>query len=178
MDGILKGLKRMKVGKAAGYDKVSSKVLKGGGNIVASLLCQFFNKCWKSHRVPNDLCKPIKVKDHDSKNTKKETVQLGEPSDRADVFRDCFSRVITYPPAGHRLRPKCNKVRVWAIWLVVAKQTLSVYYRRSEEVTCHIKKNVDIVEWVDIDDAATFLSLGALESKHSRDVPVADPRAA
>ncbi|GBP11106.1 hypothetical protein EVAR_79765_1 [Eumeta japonica] len=54
MDEIMKALKRMKVGKAAGCDKVSSEMLRGGGGIVASLLYQFFNKCRKSHRVPND----------------------------------------------------------------------------------------------------------------------------
>ncbi|GBP15357.1 hypothetical protein EVAR_80537_1 [Eumeta japonica] len=45
MDEIMKALKRMKVGKAAGYDKVSSEMLRSGGRIVASLLYQLFNKC-------------------------------------------------------------------------------------------------------------------------------------
>ncbi|GBP71207.1 hypothetical protein EVAR_18000_1 [Eumeta japonica] len=29
---------------------VSSEMLRGGGGIVASLLYQLFNNCWKSHR--------------------------------------------------------------------------------------------------------------------------------
>ncbi|GBP61774.1 hypothetical protein EVAR_96018_1 [Eumeta japonica] len=51
MDEIMKTLKRMKVGKAAGFNRVSSEMLKGGGGIGANLLYQLFNKCWKSHRV-------------------------------------------------------------------------------------------------------------------------------
>ncbi|GBP83945.1 hypothetical protein EVAR_66515_1 [Eumeta japonica] len=38
IDKIIKALKRIKVGKAAGYDRVSSEMLRGGGGIVASLL--------------------------------------------------------------------------------------------------------------------------------------------
>ncbi|GBP15372.1 hypothetical protein EVAR_80549_1 [Eumeta japonica] len=47
MDEIMKALNRTKVGKAAGYDKVSLEMLRGGGPIVASLLYQLFNKCWE-----------------------------------------------------------------------------------------------------------------------------------
>ncbi|GBP29378.1 hypothetical protein EVAR_22750_1 [Eumeta japonica] len=50
MDEIMKALKHMKVGKAAGYDRVSSEMLRGGGGTVTGLLYQLFNKCWKSHR--------------------------------------------------------------------------------------------------------------------------------
>ncbi|GBP86180.1 hypothetical protein EVAR_64078_1 [Eumeta japonica] len=53
MDEIMKALISIKVGKAAGYNRVSSEMLRGGGGIWASLLYQLFNKCWKSHRVPN-----------------------------------------------------------------------------------------------------------------------------
>ncbi|GBP15970.1 hypothetical protein EVAR_12550_1 [Eumeta japonica] len=56
MDEIMKAIKRMKVGKAAGYDRVSSDMLRGLGDIVASLLYQLFNKYWKSHRK-----RPMKV---------------------------------------------------------------------------------------------------------------------
>ncbi|GBP50361.1 hypothetical protein EVAR_32606_1 [Eumeta japonica] len=42
---ITKAQKRMKVGKAAGYDRVSLEMLRGGEVIVISLLYQFFNKC-------------------------------------------------------------------------------------------------------------------------------------
>ncbi|GBP44592.1 hypothetical protein EVAR_75049_1 [Eumeta japonica] len=37
------------------YEKVL-EMLRGGEDIVASLLYQLFNKCWKSHRVSNDWC--------------------------------------------------------------------------------------------------------------------------
>ncbi|GBP54701.1 ATP-binding cassette sub-family A member 3 [Eumeta japonica] len=50
IDAIMKALKHMKVGKAAGYDKVSSEMLRGAGGIVASLLYWLFNKCWKNHK--------------------------------------------------------------------------------------------------------------------------------
>ncbi|GBP82567.1 Transposon TX1 uncharacterized 149 kDa protein [Eumeta japonica] len=70
MDEIMKALKRMKNGKAAGNDRVSSEMMRGERDIVASLLYQLFNKCWKSHRVPNDWCKAVVVslnKDEDSR---------------------------------------------------------------------------------------------------------------
>ncbi|GBP61784.1 hypothetical protein EVAR_96029_1 [Eumeta japonica] len=38
IDEIVEALERMKVEKAAGYDRVSSEILGGGGGIVASLL--------------------------------------------------------------------------------------------------------------------------------------------
>ncbi|GBP58641.1 hypothetical protein EVAR_38880_1 [Eumeta japonica] len=53
VDEIMKALRHMKVGIAVGYDRVSLEMLRGGGSILASLLYQFFNKCWKSRRVPN-----------------------------------------------------------------------------------------------------------------------------
>ncbi|GBP66754.1 hypothetical protein EVAR_28621_1 [Eumeta japonica] len=46
---------------AFGYDRDSSEMLRGSGGIVASLLYRLFNKCWKSHRVPNDWCKAVIV---------------------------------------------------------------------------------------------------------------------
>ncbi|GBP63513.1 RWD domain-containing protein 1 [Eumeta japonica] len=45
IDEIMKALKCMKVGKAAGYDRVTSEMLRGGGGVVTSLLYQPFNKC-------------------------------------------------------------------------------------------------------------------------------------
>ncbi|GBP51117.1 hypothetical protein EVAR_31842_1 [Eumeta japonica] len=57
MDEIMKALKRMKVKKAARYDRVSSEMLRGSGAIVASLLYQLFSKWWKSHReCQTSLC--------------------------------------------------------------------------------------------------------------------------
>ncbi|GBP63832.1 hypothetical protein EVAR_48090_1 [Eumeta japonica] len=55
MDEIMKALKRMKVGKAAGYDKISSEMLRDSEGIVASPLCQLFNKCWKSRRADDHV---------------------------------------------------------------------------------------------------------------------------
>ncbi|GBP06293.1 hypothetical protein EVAR_3622_1 [Eumeta japonica] len=43
------------------------------------------------------------------------------------------------------------------------KQTLRAYSGRGQQVTCHIKNNVDIVECVDVDDTATFVLNEALE---------------
>ncbi|GBP08001.1 hypothetical protein EVAR_78124_1 [Eumeta japonica] len=45
MDEILKALKRTKVGKAAGYGRTSSEILRGGRDTVTSPLYQLFNKC-------------------------------------------------------------------------------------------------------------------------------------
>ncbi|GBP74930.1 Choline O-acetyltransferase [Eumeta japonica] len=57
MDEIMKAVTRMKAGKAVGYDRVSSEMLRGNGGVVASLLYQLFNEYWKN-------CKfyPIPVK--------------------------------------------------------------------------------------------------------------------
>ncbi|GBP80524.1 hypothetical protein EVAR_63274_1 [Eumeta japonica] len=55
MDEIKKVLKLMEVGKAAGYDRVSSEMLRGDGGIVASLLYQLFNKCWESRKALQSL---------------------------------------------------------------------------------------------------------------------------
>ncbi|GBP40629.1 hypothetical protein EVAR_32671_1 [Eumeta japonica] len=52
---IMKTLGGIKVGKAAGCDRVSSEMLRSVGDIVASLLYQHFNKCWKSHRALQSL---------------------------------------------------------------------------------------------------------------------------
>ena len=46
MDDILRALRSMKIGKTAGYDRVSVKMLKSGDGVVArlaSLLCLIFN---------------------------------------------------------------------------------------------------------------------------------------
>ncbi|KAI5641024.1 reverse transcriptase (RNA-dependent DNA polymerase) domain-containing protein [Phthorimaea operculella] len=61
MDEIVKALKSMKSGKAAGYDRVSVEMLKAGEGVVASQLYLLFNLCWKSGRVPSDWCKAVIV---------------------------------------------------------------------------------------------------------------------
>ncbi|GBP28589.1 hypothetical protein EVAR_85788_1 [Eumeta japonica] len=71
---IMKALKSMKVGKAAGYDRVSSEMLRDGGGIVASLLYQLINKCWKSHRVPNDWRKAVFVPPYKGKGSRQAAV--------------------------------------------------------------------------------------------------------
>ncbi|GBP52285.1 hypothetical protein EVAR_9197_1 [Eumeta japonica] len=58
MDEIMKALKRLKVGKAAGYDRISLEILPRGGGISISLY-QLFKKCWKSHRILNGWCKAV-----------------------------------------------------------------------------------------------------------------------
>ena len=61
MDEIVRSLRSMEVGKAAGYDKVSVEVLKSSDGVVASLLCLIFKMCWRYGRVPDDWCKAIIV---------------------------------------------------------------------------------------------------------------------
>ncbi|GBP15097.1 hypothetical protein EVAR_11403_1 [Eumeta japonica] len=61
MDEIINALKRMKVVKAAGYDRVSSEMLREGGDIVIILLYQLFNKCWSSRKIPNNSRKTVIV---------------------------------------------------------------------------------------------------------------------
>ncbi|KAI5639977.1 reverse transcriptase (RNA-dependent DNA polymerase) domain-containing protein [Phthorimaea operculella] len=61
MDEIVKALKSMKYGKAAGYDRVSVEMLKAGEGVVASQLYLLFNLCWRSGRVPSDWCKAVIV---------------------------------------------------------------------------------------------------------------------
>ncbi|GBO99190.1 hypothetical protein EVAR_491_1 [Eumeta japonica] len=47
---FLPSIKRTKVGKAAGYDRVSSKMVRGDRGVVANLLRQHISKCWKGYR--------------------------------------------------------------------------------------------------------------------------------
>ncbi|GBP14905.1 hypothetical protein EVAR_75481_1 [Eumeta japonica] len=54
IDVIMQALIHMKVGKTAEYDRILLEMRKSGGSLVARLLYQLFNKCWKSNRVPND----------------------------------------------------------------------------------------------------------------------------
>ncbi|KAI5644408.1 reverse transcriptase (RNA-dependent DNA polymerase) domain-containing protein [Phthorimaea operculella] len=61
MDEIVKALKSMKYGKAAGYDRVSVEMPKAGEGVVASQLYLLFNLCWRSGRVPSDWCKAVIV---------------------------------------------------------------------------------------------------------------------
>ncbi|GBP41710.1 hypothetical protein EVAR_33701_1 [Eumeta japonica] len=61
MNEIMKALKRMKIGKAAGCDRVSSEMLKGGGGLGATLLYYHFYKCCKSRRIPNDWWRAVIV---------------------------------------------------------------------------------------------------------------------
>ncbi|GBP27574.1 hypothetical protein EVAR_18769_1 [Eumeta japonica] len=59
MNEIMKEIKRLKDEKAAGYDRVSSEIQRGGEGIVASLLYRLFNKRWKSYRAPNNWSKAV-----------------------------------------------------------------------------------------------------------------------
>lgn len=58
---IMKAMKSMKMGKAAGFDRVSAEMLRAGGGVVVSLLCLLFNVCWRDGRVPEDWCKAVIV---------------------------------------------------------------------------------------------------------------------
>ncbi|GBP84084.1 hypothetical protein EVAR_68786_1 [Eumeta japonica] len=71
MDEIVKALKCMKVGKVAGYDRISSDMLRVSGDIAISLLYQLYNKYWKFNvylmtRAKPSLSPSIKGKAHDS----------------------------------------------------------------------------------------------------------------
>ena len=61
MEEIMKALKCMKSGKAAGYDRVSVEMLKAGRGIVASQLYCLFNLCWTKGQVPEDWTKAVIV---------------------------------------------------------------------------------------------------------------------
>ncbi|XP_061704212.1 uncharacterized protein LOC133515657 [Cydia pomonella] len=61
MDEIVKALKGMKSGKAAGYDKVSVEMLKAGQGIVATQMYRLFNMCFRTGQVPRDWCKAVIV---------------------------------------------------------------------------------------------------------------------
>ncbi|GBP67262.1 hypothetical protein EVAR_47214_1 [Eumeta japonica] len=57
MDEIMKALKRIKVGKAAGYDKVWSETLRGGGDIMASLfICEESRKDRRRNSDVTERC--------------------------------------------------------------------------------------------------------------------------
>ncbi|GBP78872.1 hypothetical protein EVAR_61521_1 [Eumeta japonica] len=92
MDEIIKALKRMKVGKAAGYDRVSSKVLRGDEDIKASMLHQLFSKCWKSHStVPNDWFKAVIAPLYKEKDDREVIVFI-------PFLKGCRARGVTPPP--------------------------------------------------------------------------------
>ncbi|CAG9108979.1 unnamed protein product [Plutella xylostella] len=61
MKEIMDALKRIKVGKSAGYDRVSLEMLRGGGGVAASELYQLFNECWRCGTVPRDWCRTVIV---------------------------------------------------------------------------------------------------------------------
>ncbi|KAG7300726.1 hypothetical protein JYU34_015052 [Plutella xylostella] len=61
MKEIMEALKRMKVGKSAGYDRVSLEMLRAGGGVAASELYQLFNECWRCGAVPRDWCRAVIV---------------------------------------------------------------------------------------------------------------------
>ncbi|CAG9134602.1 unnamed protein product [Plutella xylostella] len=61
MKEIMDALKIMKVGKSAGYDRVSLEMLRAGGGVAASELYQLFNECWRCGTVPRDWCRVVIV---------------------------------------------------------------------------------------------------------------------
>ncbi|XP_048481496.1 uncharacterized protein LOC125489526 [Plutella xylostella] len=61
MDEIMKAMKSMKVGKAAGYDRITMEMLRAGEGLVASLLWLFFKICCRRGQVPGDWCGAVIV---------------------------------------------------------------------------------------------------------------------
>lgn len=72
MDEVVKGINSMKVGKAAGFDRVSAEMIKFGGPAVAQALHKLFNLCWRDCLVPDDWCKAIIVPLHKGRGSRQE----------------------------------------------------------------------------------------------------------
>ncbi|CAK1586423.1 unnamed protein product [Parnassius mnemosyne] len=62
IDEIMKAMKSMKAGKAAGYDRVSLEMLRAGEGVVADLMYTLFNLCWELKRIFPDPWKLAKIK--------------------------------------------------------------------------------------------------------------------
>ncbi|XP_050563412.1 uncharacterized protein LOC126912929 [Spodoptera frugiperda] len=72
IDEIMSAIKSLKVGKAAGYDRITTEMLIGGGGVIASLLYLLFNKCWRSGCVPGDWAKAVIVPLYKGKGSQQE----------------------------------------------------------------------------------------------------------
>ncbi|CAG4947222.1 unnamed protein product [Parnassius apollo] len=72
VDEIMKAMKSMKAGKAAGYDRVSLEMLRAGEGVVAGLLYTLFNMCWELKRVPGDWCKAVIVPIYKGKGSERD----------------------------------------------------------------------------------------------------------
>ncbi|CAK1596230.1 unnamed protein product, partial [Parnassius mnemosyne] len=72
IDEIMKAMKSMKAGKAAGYDRVSLEMLRAGEGVVADLLYTLFNLCWELKRVPGDWCKAVIVPIYKAKGSQQD----------------------------------------------------------------------------------------------------------
>ncbi|CAG5022251.1 unnamed protein product [Parnassius apollo] len=68
----MKAMKSMKVGKAAGYDRVSLEMLGAGEDVVAGLLYTLFNLCWELKRVPGGRCKAVIVPIYNGKGSQQD----------------------------------------------------------------------------------------------------------
>lgn len=59
MDEIVSAIKSLKVGKAAGCDRITTEMLTEGGGVIASLVYLIFNKYWRCGRVPGVWAKAV-----------------------------------------------------------------------------------------------------------------------
>ncbi|CAK1594622.1 unnamed protein product, partial [Parnassius mnemosyne] len=72
VDEIMKAMKSMKAGKAAGYDRVSLEMLRAGEGVVTGLLHTLFNLYWELKRVPEDWCKAVIVSIYKGKGSQQD----------------------------------------------------------------------------------------------------------
>ena len=63
-DEVKKVISRLKRRKAPGYDKISSEVLKAGGQTIIEILHKIFNSIWSQEKTPEDFSRMIVLPIH------------------------------------------------------------------------------------------------------------------
>ena len=58
-DEVKKAIIRLKRIKEPGYDKISSEVLKAGGQSIIDILYKIFNSIWSQEKTPEDFSRMI-----------------------------------------------------------------------------------------------------------------------
>ena len=58
-DEVKKAIRRLKRRKVPGYDKISSEVLKAGGQTVIDILYKIFNSIWSQEKTPENFSRMI-----------------------------------------------------------------------------------------------------------------------
>ncbi|CAG4976084.1 unnamed protein product [Parnassius apollo] len=99
VDEIMKAMKSMKAGKAAGYDRVSLEMLRAGKGVVAGLLYTLFNLCWELKRVPDDWCKAVIVPMYKGKGSQQDCKNYRGISLLSIVEREWGVQIKTFPCA-------------------------------------------------------------------------------